>query len=147
MCMWVGEGGGGVCERGHLPIKVLHAGPCEGGTSAWVGSARISGSRAIQGLAAWPPEGQDPRVWALTFGESLEGGVTSLCGAGTSGFGGVFAQRGHSANYYVVYPGNTTEKPPTYRRMHDQCKTACGAEFRTLGPVASIRLNIKHQTT
>ena len=29
-------------------------------------------------------------------------------------FGGVFAQRGHSANYYVVYPGNTPENhPPT----------------------------------
>ena len=28
--------------------------------------------------------------------------------------GGVFAQRGHSANYYVVYPGNTPENhPPT----------------------------------
>ena len=28
-------------------------------------------------------------------------------------------------------------KPPTDRSMHDQCKTAWGAEFRTLGPVAT----------
>ena len=29
-------------------------------------------------------------------------------------FGGVVAQRGHSANYYIVYPGNTPEiHPPT----------------------------------
>ena len=26
--------------------------------------------------------------------------------------GGVFAQRGHSAHYYVVYPGNTPENHP-----------------------------------
>ena len=26
--------------------------------------------------------------------------------------GGVFTQRGHSANYYVVYPGNTPENHP-----------------------------------
>ena len=26
--------------------------------------------------------------------------------------GGVFAQRGHGANYYSVYPGNTPEKHP-----------------------------------
>ena len=31
-------------------------------------------------------------------------------------------------------------KPPTYESMHDQFKKAWGAEFRTLGPVASIRL-------
>ena len=30
-------------------------------------------------------------------------------------------------------------KAPTYRSMHDQFKTAWGADFRTLGPVASIR--------
>ena len=31
---------------------------------------------------------------------------------------GVFAQRGHSANYHVVYPGNTPENhPPTEGRM------------------------------
>ena len=31
-------------------------------------------------------------------------------------------------------------KPPTDRSMHDQFRTAWGAEFSTLGPVASIRL-------
>ena len=54
------------------------------------------------------------------------------------------ARRGHSANYYVVYPGNTPENhPPTERRMHDQFKTAGGAELRTLAHVASIRLKKK----
>ena len=42
-----------------------------------------------------------------------------------------------SANYYVVYPGNTPENhPPTEACMG-------GAEFRPLGPVASIRLKKK----
>ena len=45
-----------------------------------------------------------------------------------------FASRAHSANYYVVYPGDTPENHPRTK--------ACmiGAEFTTLGPVASIRL-------
>ena len=31
---------------------------------------------------------------------------------------GVFARRGHSANYYIVYPGNTPENhPPTEAGM------------------------------
>ena len=36
------------------------------------------------------------------------------------------AQRGHSANYYGVHPGNTPETPPPYRRVHDPFKTASG---------------------
>ena len=42
--------------------------------------------------------------------------------------GGVFAQRGHSANDYVVYPGNTTENhPPTeacmiHSKQHRGCR-------------------------
>ena len=54
---------------------------------------------------------------------------------GHEALGGVFAQRAHSANYYVVYPGNT---------VHDPFKTAWDAEFRTLGPMASIRPKKKH---
>ena len=42
------------------------------------------------------------------------------------------AQRGHSANYYGVYPGNTPCKPPPYRGMHDPFKTASGVQ--TSGP-------------
>ena len=30
--------------------------------------------------------------------------------------GSVFAQRGHSANYYIVYPGNTPENHPLQKR-------------------------------
>ena len=57
--------------------------------------------------------------WAtLTQGKGLER-VEAVCtGRGrtarTGGTGGVFAQRAHSANYYVVYPRNTPENhPPT----------------------------------
>ena len=35
------------------------------------------------------------------------------------------------------------EEPPTYTSMHGQFKAAWGAKFKTLGPVASIRLNKK----
>ena len=44
------------------------------------------------------------------------------------GHGGVFAQRGHSANYYSVYPGNTPEnQPPTeacliHSKQHLGCR-------------------------
>ena len=55
--------------------------------------------------------------------------------------GGVFAQRGHSANYYAAYPWS----PLTYGSMHDPFKHSIGgAEFRTLGPVAGIRLKKKN---
>ena len=43
----------------------------------------------------------------------------------------------HSAKHYVVYPGTT------HLQRHEQFKAAWGAEFRTLGPVASIRLQKK----
>ena len=36
----------------------------------------------------------------------------------------MFAQRGQSANYYAVHPGNTPCKPPPYRSVHDPFKTA-----------------------
>ena len=36
---------------------------------------------------------------------------------------GVFAQRGHSANYYGEYPGNNPENHPTCGIMHNQFKT------------------------
>jgi hypothetical protein len=55
-------------------------------------------------------------------------------------------QRAHRANYHVVYPGNTPENHPPHRSMHDQFKTACGADFRALGPVASIRLKQKKKS-
>ena len=42
--------------------------------------------------------------------------------------GDVFAQRGHSANCYVVYPGNTPENHPPYRSVHDPFKTASGVQ-------------------
>ena len=42
------------------------------------------------------------------------------------------AQRGHSANYYGVHPGNTPCKPPPYRSTHDPFKTASG--MRHSGP-------------
>ena len=46
-----------------------------------------------------------------------------------------------SANYTLFIPETPLKPthPPTYRRMHDQFKTAWGADFRTLGPAASIR--------
>ena len=37
--------------------------------------------------------------------------------------GGVFAQRGHSANYYGDYPGNNPENHPPCGIMHNQFKT------------------------
>ena len=58
--------------------------------------------------------------------------------------GGVFAQSRHSANYYIVYPGNTPENhPPTEACMINskqhgvQSSGPWGAEFRTLGLVAT----------
>ena len=42
--------------------------------------------------------------------------------------GGIFAQRGHSANYCIVYPGNTPENhPPTeacmiHSKQHQGCR-------------------------
>ena len=46
----------------------------------------------------------------------------------SSVFGGVFARRAHSANCYVVHPGNTAAKHPPYRGMHDPFKTASGVQ-------------------
>ena len=43
-------------------------------------------------------------------------------------FGGVFGQRAHSANYYVVYPGNTPENHPPDRSVHDPFKTASAVQ-------------------
>ena len=46
----------------------------------------------------------------------------------TQSLGGVFAQRAHSANSYVVYPGNTPEnQPPTeacmiHSKQHRGCR-------------------------
>ena len=40
--------------------------------------------------------------------------------------GGAVAQRGHSANYYGVYPGNTPGNQPPDRSMRDPFKTAPG---------------------
>ena len=54
--------------------------------------------------------------------------------------GNVFAQRGHSANYYVVYPGNTPEHHPPTEACTINSKQHRGAELRTLGPMASITL-------
>ena len=49
-----------------------------------------------------------------------------------------FSQRAHSANHYAVYPGNTPANHPPYRSVHDPFNTASGgADFRTLGPVAT----------
>ena len=73
-------------------------------------------------------------VFLHTFYNVLQGG---------GGLGGVFAQRGHSANYYVVYPGNTPENHPPTEACMIHSKSMGGAEFRTLGPVASIRLKQK----
>ena len=53
------------------------------------------------------------------------------------------AQREHSANYYVVYPGNSPEKHPPTEACLNNSKQHWDAEFRTLGPVASIRLKKK----
>ena len=52
--------------------------------------------------------------------------------------GGVFAQRGHSADYYAVYPGSTPENhsPTEACMIHSKQHRGC----RTLGPVASITL-------
>ena len=59
-------------------------------------------------------------------------------------WGGIFAQRAHSANYYGVYPGNIPENhQPTEACMIKFLvyqRGLQGAEFRTLGPLASIRL-------
>ena len=44
-------------------------------------------------------------------------------GGGAQGYGGVFAQRGHSANYYGDYPGNNPENYPPCGIMHNQFKT------------------------
>ena len=54
------------------------------------------------------------------------------------------AQRAHSANYYGVYPGNIAEnQPPTEACMIKFLvyqEGLQGAEFRTLEPMAGIRL-------
>ena len=50
--------------------------------------------------------------------------------------GGTFAQRAHctgTARTALIITLLVPE-PPTYRSMHDQCKTAWVAEFRTMGP-------------
>ena len=47
------------------------------------------------------------------------------------------AQRAHSANYYRVYPGNTPENHPPLQKHASIQNSISGAEFRTLGPVAT----------
>ena len=56
------------------------------------------------------------------------------------------AQRGHSANYYGVYPGNIPENgPPTEACMIKfpvYQQGLWGAEFRTQGPLASSKQTV-----
>ena len=63
-----------------------------------------------------PLESGDPNCPSST---KLQTGVHSTT---LAPLGGVFAQRGHSANYYGDYPGNN-HKPPTCGIMHNQFKT------------------------
>ena len=49
--------------------------------------------------------------------------AVSDCLKNVRSLGGVFAQRGHSANYYGDYPGNNPENHPPCGIMHNQFKT------------------------
>ena len=63
--------------------------------------------------------------------------------AGSGGSRGLMRTLGafsHSASYYVVYPGNTpgTPSPPPLQKHARSIQNRIGgAEFRTLGPVAT----------
>ena len=61
--------------------------------------------------------------------------------------GGVFAQRAHSAGTAPIItlfiPGTPLKTTPLQKRAGSIQKSIRGAEFRTLGPVASIRLKQK----
>ena len=58
-------------------------------------------------------------------------------------FGGVFAQRGHSAltvpNITLLIPETPLQTTPLQKRAWSIQNSIGGAEFRTLGPVATIR--------
>ena len=51
-----------------------------------------------------------------------------------------FSHSASTANYYNRYPGNTPENHSPTKGCMMNSKQHWGAEFRTLGPVASIRL-------
>ena len=73
------------------------------------------------------------RIWCSSWEHAGCCECTRLLGL----LGGVFTQRGHSTNYYVVYPKNTPENHPPTEACMIHSKQHRDAEFRTLGPVAT----------
>ena len=71
------------------------------------------------------------------FAQTIPINKTTNCQINHAPIGGVFAQRGHSANHYVVYPGNTPENHPPTEACMIHSNSIGGAEFRTLGPMAT----------
>ena len=67
-----------------------------------------------------------------------------ICEKFFQSFLGAFSHSACTAPIIMLLIPGTPLKPPTYRSMHNHFKTAWGAEFRTLGPVASIRLKRKN---
>ena len=65
----------------------------------------------------------------------------------TCALGGIFAQRGHSAGtapvITVFIPGTPLKTTPLQKHARSIQTSIGGANFRTLGPVASIRLEKK----
>ena len=90
----------------------------------------------VEGLWA-PPKGDGGGQWhvvqnrlAFDSAASRRVGLDKVLlngGRGELHFGGVFAQRGHSANHYGVYPGNTpANHPPTEVHMiHSKPHRGC----------------------
>ena len=62
--------------------------------------------------------------WSLGVAERRLGLIMAFSGIPR----GVFRQRAHSANYYDVYPWDTSWKPPPYRSVHDPFRTASGVQ-------------------
>ena len=97
----------------------------------------LRGGIRVQGSSNRPPPPPSRQTWRPTSQRECrrhvlpdrEGGINIMEVSARYGLlGGVFAQRGHSANHYGVYPGNSPAKhPPTeacmiHLKQHRGCR-------------------------
>ena len=91
--------------------------------SLWIASAETHAS-----LDAGRLKGAPRRRIVLRRERVHRGGEAAWNGKGLcfTRFGGVFAQRGHSANYYGDYPGNNPENHPDEAALGGPSSKAAG---------------------
>ena len=120
------------CSRSTAGVCLLHT-PVYG--TCWTPPSPVSGNllrvasvrHVFEASRQNPHEGGTPARGSRVRG-CCPGGpfISRLIANGlieSGSWGGVFAQRAHSANYYGDYPGNNPENHPPCGIMHNQFKT------------------------